>query len=108
MYYLVKFHKDWADEFDVYGFAIFKESEWLKIKKELEANKEKTAGSVYFGTNEGWDNETVGDFLKAFDAKLISNTEKGVITRLLGDDYGMFPDIGAILNTEDEDDEDED
>ena len=46
---LIKFNKDWADEFDVYGLAIMTECEWQTF----------VAGipdlTYNFGTNEGWE-----------------------------------------------------
>ena len=60
--YLVEFHGDYADEFDVYGFQLFKYDEWEtkeKVIKELfrtaEALRENQYHDdveVYFGTNE--------------------------------------------------------
>lgn len=105
MYYLVKFDKDWADEFSVYGFAIFEQSEWDDLYKKLKKNKNKEV-SFGFGTNEGWDNESIGDFLSDIKVIQITNEEKLVITKLFGgNDYGVFPDFEEMLNEESSEDE---
>lgn len=107
MYYLVKFSKDWADEFTVYGFSIFKKEEWDALYLQLVENKNNAAGSMYFGTNEGWDDETIGDFLNDIEVKAITNEEKKIINKLFGkEEYGIFPNFQGMLNPESDDDED--
>jgi len=81
---LVKFQKDWADEFDVYGFKIFDSlAEW-------EATADAGADSeYYFGTNEGWD---AGDFSESdFKVQAIGDAEAADIIAVLGRQYGHFP-----------------
>lgn len=107
MYYLVKFSKDWADEFDVHGFAVFEKEEWDKIAQEMEEKKNKPAGNVGFGTNEGWEDETVGDYIRNFKATEVSEKERNVLVKLFDlkrGGYGHFPCIGTILSGGEDDD----
>lgn len=98
MYYLVKFSKDWADEFDVYGFAVFKKEEWEDLYKKLKENKNEPAGSVGFGTNEGWEDETIGDFIENVEIVPISKEEKVLLKKVFGkNDFGYFPDFGNMV-----------
>jgi hypothetical protein len=108
MYYLVKFNKDWADEFNVYGFNIFKQEEWDLLAKEMKRRKKDQAGTWYFGTNEGWDDDTIGDFYDALTPILITEEEKELFIKLFGrEEFGIFPDFEQILNGDDEEDDDD-
>lgn len=81
---LVKFRKDWADEFDVYGYAIypFKEA-WEEISESLDGL------DYYFGTNEGWEE---GDFSEDdFEVMEISDEEAETLKKLFGQSWGNFP-----------------
>lgn len=103
MYYLVKFDKDWADEFSVYGFNIFKQEEWDLLAEEMKRRKKDQAGTWYFGTNEGWDDDTIGDFYDALTPILITEEEKALFIKLFGrEEFGIFPDFEQILNGDDE------
>lgn len=108
MYYLVKFYKDWADEFSVYGFNILKQEEWDQLAKELKERKKEQAGTWYFGTNEGWDDDTIGDFYDALEPILITEKEKELFIKLFGrEEFGIFPDFEQILNSEEYREEEE-
>lgn len=104
MYYLVNFNKDWADEFSVHGFRVFPRVTWENLLKKLKENKDKHAGSWYFGTNEGWDDETIGDFLRNIEVVSITEEEKATIERVFGEnEFGHFPDFEEMLNKAEED-----
>lgn len=49
--WLVKFSKDWADEFDAEGFTLLTDEQ----KSRLETLVEEGNFDYYFGTNEGFD-----------------------------------------------------
>ena len=98
MYYLVKFDKDWADEFSVYGFQIFEKSKWDNLHKKLKKNKNKEV-SAGFGTNEGWDEEPIGSFLDDIKVVKITEDEKNTLEKLFGRDFGYFPDFQEMLNS---------
>lgn len=104
MYYLVNFNKDWADEFSVHGFRIFSREKWENLLKKLKENKNKHAGSWYFGTNEGWDGENIGYFLQDIEVVSITEEEKDTIERVFGEnEFGHFPDFEEMLNQAEED-----
>lgn len=96
MYYLIKFDKDWADEFNVYGFKIFEQQEWDKLYKKLKKNKDKET-SFGFGTNEGWDDETIQSFLDDLEIIEITEDEKTTLEKLFNDSFGVFPDFEDMV-----------
>ena len=101
MYYLVKFNKDWGDEFNVSGFSIYEKTIWNDLYEKLNNNKDKEV-SFYFGNNEGWDDEYIGNFLKNIEITPITAEEKYVIGTLFGSsDYGTFPDFENMVDLED-------
>lgn len=81
---LVKFSKDWADEFDVYGFCVYASKEiWEETKGDLSELE------YSFGTNEGWEE---GDFDDSdFTVTEISEDEAKVLTKLFGSKWGNYP-----------------
>ena len=79
---LVKFNKDWADEFDVDGFAVMSNNAWLELAPKIAAQK-----SFYFGTNEGWDSDELCEDETLLDSCIvteISENEATMITKLFG------------------------
>jgi len=61
-WYLVKFKKNWADEFNVEGFFLATEEEYNLATKIIGEIGDKNTFRYYFGTNEGWgeyDEETI-------------------------------------------------
>lgn len=85
---LIKFNKDWADEFDVYGLAIMTECEWQTFVAGLPDL------TYNFGTNEGWD--VPGDINEDdFEASPITEAEEVSLRQLLfhsgRNTYGNFP-----------------
>lgn len=76
---LIKFSKDWADEFQAEGLAIFTPDETTQLKALVEAGE----FEFYFGTNEGWD---YGDIdLDDFTFTEISEEEAAFLKRLIPD-----------------------
>lgn len=87
---LIKLCSCWADEFDVYGFAIYsdhKYNKWLKLVDMVEFPVE-----WYFGTNEALEWETKEDFLCDVNVTDISDDEARTILDNLccGEEYGLF------------------
>lgn len=84
---LIKFNKDWADEFDVYGLAIMTECEWQTFVAGLPDL------TYTFGTNEGW--EEPGDFDEDdFEASPITEAAEINLQNLIFNGrnrYGNFP-----------------
>jgi hypothetical protein len=88
---LVKFDRDWADEFSVYGFAILNEKQYEQL---IEWAKEATYN---FGSNEGWDEEDISD---GFSFEAVSDEEIRVLNKLFNPiscngypSWGNFPDF---------------
>ena len=81
---LVKFNKDWADEFDVSGFKIYYSlADWHKQAGDLSEH------SFMFGTNEGWEE---GEFdVSDFEVREITNETAVIIRNTLGNSWGHFP-----------------
>jgi hypothetical protein len=81
---LVKFEKDWADEFDVHGFKIYPDrAAWdkdVETLPELEFS---------FGTNEGWDEGDIDE--SDFTVSEISEDQASVLVLLFGKRFGVFP-----------------
>jgi len=94
---LVKFRKDWADEFDVYGFAVYEKEVWEKeLKTFFNANG---WSGFYFGTNEGYDPDdyTKEHFAEGYTICDITDEEAEVLERFFKrkfdklTTYGIFP-----------------
>lgn len=88
---LLVFEDNYADEFDVYGFALYSEekyNQWIQLLDMLEFPFES-----YFGTNEeiAWTDK--GDLLSKIKIRDISNEDSLVIKNvfpLYYDEYGHF------------------
>ena len=93
---LLTFNKDWADEFSVYGLCIMTKERWETIEAALKSIEEQ---EIYwsFGSNEGWDDEKVKDFLEEIEVIEVDEKEKDFLFRLLphydwrGRTFGHFP-----------------
>ena len=78
MFNLVKFTKDWADEFTAEGFTILTDEQVRQLESLCE-----TGFDFYFGTNEGWDAGEVE--FSDFDITPISEEEALFLERLFPD-----------------------
>ncbi len=87
---LISFSKDWADEFDVYGFKVYDWVEWYRLETALRVIGDKYIG-WYFGTNEGWDDDTINMHLDDFDITDLSDTDAMVLKNLFDNEFGNFP-----------------
>lgn len=110
-YYLIKFNKDWADEFDCDGFTVMTEAEKKKYEEIfLSEHLENLYIDFYFGTNKGWEEEfTFGELWKnIFKFSEIDFNEYTVIRenflarqKMSGtsysSSYGIFPDIPYLF-----------
>lgn len=79
-YLLVKFQADWADEFDVYGFALTSREEWDLYCERLDDVAWPQCRS--FGTNEEIQWESKEDHLQAFDVKKIDEEHVFLLKKL--------------------------
>ena len=97
MYVLVKFQKDWADEFYAEGFALYELNEWNKIAAKFVDNEE-YMNPYYFGTNEGWEDETCEEFFEAYSSTVIDKATYDAIKSQFQQPFGIFPDPNEILD----------
>lgn len=83
---LVKFTRDWADEFDIDGFVVLDAEGAERLKEHFSQPR-----TVWFGTNEGWDDEVLID---SFTFVEITDEEAVVINRLFpGSYFGFIPEF---------------
>lgn len=101
---LIKFDANWADEFDVYGFTIVNYEKYQEILKWIQ-ERGKDRINCYFGTNEGWDDETLEQFSRHYSYHVIDPEEAKIVQRLFGNKFGVCPDVFTIV--EDYEDEEE-
>jgi hypothetical protein len=106
-YYLVKFHRNWADEFDCDGFSVITEEEKTNTEKLVSHDLIKDRDVNFsFGTNEGWEGDFT--FSKLWKDVLkfeeISEDEYNTIRKLFlpktsyKRSYGIFPEIPDLLD----------
>lgn len=104
---LVKFHDNWADEFNVYGFSVFTEKAyeaWLKLLPYVEYGDE-----FYFGTNEGISYRNHTEYLRQIEVIDLSEPEAEALIRLFPrcksyvsaeytDGFPSFHSYGTFIN----------
>ena len=85
---LITFSRDWADEFNVYGFKVV---DSMAEAAEFKAHFAKPR-TYYFGTNEGWEDEILDESITITE---VSDHEAATLCRLLGVEvhrvYGHMP-----------------
>lgn len=116
---LFKFSSNWADEMDVYSYAIVdtKESLWADYKKIMDVPKDKRDEEgnwvcIGVGSNEELEYDTVQELLDEISVKNLTDEEASIITKKLGKEWGN-PSIDYLIEAASEalfenDDEDED
>lgn len=93
---LLKFCKDWADEFDVYGFRLLTVDEYDAINERMNSEEgHNTYFRFHFGTNEGWggDESWYEVWNDSFLASAIPAEDAKVIIDTFGKYWGHFPDF---------------
>lgn len=96
-YVLVKFEKDYADEFDICGMMACTTEEWEAFKKDaLEKIEDQPDAEYYFGTNEYVSFEGAAEFDDAFDVMDITDDEYATLMRLFAGTWRMKPYFGFI------------
>ena len=92
---LAKFTMDWADEFYIKGMALLTQEEMDFIIDNSNNVKEVT---WYFGSNEGWENIPVCDFISNIEFSEISAVaEKELLSFWGSRSFGHFPEIEEML-----------
>ena len=67
---LLVYKDNYADEFDVHGFAFLKLDDWEYIKRE--AAETKFPKEIYFGSNEYMEYDDAKEFINAFKVSVIT------------------------------------
>lgn len=103
---LVKFQADYADEFDVYGFKVFHDSEWEDTLKAIKENAEFPA-ELGFGSNEYITLETFEDYERCIDVTRIEDEQAAFLAEQFpnSDTYGwgQYLEPETVYGLEDED-----
>ena len=94
---LLIFQRDWADEFLAEEMAVLTNSEWASFKHwllheaDLIGEDDDYWPGLYFGANEGWEDEDPSEMYESIQVRDISELE-GVFLRehILGSKYRAF------------------
>lgn len=87
-YLLIKFQKDYADEFDVYGFLACHEKEWLhhlEYAKNYfieQAKEGYDSVNVCFGTNEEFEYQDIKEYISSYEITEITEEEFNILNKL--------------------------
>jgi hypothetical protein len=99
---LIKFCADYADEFDVHGFAIMPESVWKeRVEKFIEREgAEDARGEWYFGSNEFIEYyDSRERFVRdKYETRLITENEADVFGLLGLSTWDKYPEYGHFFN----------
>jgi hypothetical protein len=101
---VVKFSRNWADEFDMEGARLFTKEEWDSY---VEAVQSLHTIDVCFGTNEGWEGESPVDWLRSFTSTNVSDEDAEAFKRMFPLNFykvhevGYFPSVPKPSNDED-------
>jgi hypothetical protein len=102
---LVKFHNNWADEFNVNGFAVWSKSKWEKHKADvakLFENVERGEITVGVGSNQQLTFDNMKDYLDSFHVVGIYDEEYATLKRLFGEEWRKNIEYGMFLSLEDQ------
>ena len=90
-YKLVVFQKNYADEFDVYGFTIMDAKEFNDFQ--LDVNTSEYPVEKYFGTNEYIEFNDVEEVFESLSITDISGEQEDFIESRFGESFGWFPEF---------------
>jgi len=98
---LVKYDCNYADEFDIAGFIVMTQSEWLKHITGVERHFQQWDNEhapdrwgnrqgieVYFGTNEQIIYEGFESYRRSFEVTELSDSDYETLKKLFGKSYG--------------------
>lgn len=91
---VVKFSRNWADEFDMKGARLFTKQDWDEYVIAVEG---RSYIDCSFGTNEGWEDETPKDWLRSFTVVEVTEEDAEAFKRIFPINYykvhgtGYFP-----------------
>jgi hypothetical protein len=94
-YLMLKFEKDWADEFDIKGFCVMTEERWNAKKLELDIFWGKVESgwecSMGFGTNQEVGFSSAKDVLSSIREVEITKSQYDAVEDLFDGSYGHMP-----------------
>jgi hypothetical protein len=95
---IVKFNDNWADEFDVEGFAQMTKEDFDRLLASAESMLNKRGVIEYgFGTNEDFTWQSVGEFRNCFTILDVTEEQENIIASVFFGKYtkefGVFPEI---------------
>lgn len=91
-YYICNFSRDWADEFDVKGSRLFTEDEKNTFEQEFENDPDREI-SAGFGTNEGWEEETLEEWKNSYKFVEITKSTYDELKAKFKYGFGTFIDV---------------
>lgn len=100
-YYMCNFSKDWSDEFDVKGSQVFTETEKAEFETRMIDFADRTV-DLYFGTNEGWEDEELSEFDYAYSFVEITESTYTELREKFPRGFGMFYDVTRHLYNEED------
>lgn len=89
-YFIVKQNCDYADEFDVNGFALFEAESREALLAQLIPEGVEFPAEQYFGTNEAITFDDKNDYIRSLKIQEITNEEYKIVTKVVGSSYGHF------------------
>lgn len=91
-FYILKFSKDYSDEFDVYGVSLYTEDELAvrlaRVEKLFDGGNVDSRTEFYFGTNEYLTFHDFMDFQDSYDAVEVSETFATEFEATVGKSFG--------------------
>lgn len=95
-YVLVKYHRNYSDEFDCEGFGLFKRAKWDDICDLTKSNFDENGGqSTSFGTNEELEFSNYHDWIRSFDVCEVSQQQADVIFDLFSNGASSYIEYGT-------------
>jgi len=93
MQFLVKCQADYSDEFDVYGFKVMSDEQWIILQENIK--KCNYPMEVYFGTNEALIFESPNEIMRSLTAIEMTPEEVEVLKKGFGTSYDNSINYGA-------------
>ena len=92
---LVKMQKDYADEFDVYGFTVLSDKKWKQMQEVFKCIE--FPSEYYFGTNEMLTFESVDEIMQCLKIVDLSLEAEKVLRKLFSPTYSENdPEFGFL------------
>ena len=108
---MVKYTKDYADEFDCEGFGVYPKKDWDKTCKKTEIAFEDCHNvEVPFGTNEGLTFSSYDDWFDSLEVIEIEEEDAKKLIKLFGESFGTASsmlDVATYIESDEEEDDDE-